>query len=151
MPRPKLQCVGGVLGGVPGGILGGVLGGVPGGVVGGTVGGIVGAPLPSPPPPPAVARAPVRVGGHIQPPALVTRVAPVYPPIAVNARVRGMVILEATVGKDGRVEDVEVLRSVPLFDEAAVDAVRQWVYAPLLLNGEAERFVVTVTVNFNWS
>ena len=63
----------------------------------------------------------------------------------------GVVILEATVGRDGRVEDVEVLRSVPLLDGAAIEAVRQWVYDPLLLNGQAERFILTVTVSFGLS
>ena len=51
----------------------------------------------------------------------------------------------------GRVEEVAVLRSLPLLDRAAVDAVRQWVYAPLLLNGQAERFILTVTVSFSLS
>ena len=72
----------------------------------------------------------------------------------VNCTIRSILIslpLEATVGRDGRVEDVEVLRSVPLLDKAAIDAVRQWVYAPLLLNGQAEGFVLTVTVSFSLS
>jgi periplasmic protein TonB len=112
------------------GVAGGVPGGVPGGVVGGVVGGIGDVPPPPPPPPPA-SRAPVRTGGQIQEPALVKRVPPVYPPIAVSAKVQGVVILEATVGRDGRVEAIEVLRSVPLLDRAAIDAVRQWVYAPV--------------------
>ena len=131
------------------GIADGVPGGVPGGVLGGIVGGIADA-TPPPPPPPAP-RAPVRTGGQIQAPALVKRVPPVYPPLAVRAKVQGVVILEATVGRDGRVEDVEVLRSVPLLDRAAIDAVRQWVYDPLLLNGQAERFILTVTVSFGLS
>jgi len=63
--------------------------------------------------------------------------------------VQGVVILEAVVGRDGRVEDVKVLRSIPLLDAAAVDAVRQWQYSPLLLNGKPERFIVTVTLSFN--
>jgi protein TonB len=75
----------------------------------------------------------------------------VYPPIAASAAPQGVVILEATVGRDGRVEDVEVLRSVGLLDKAAVDAVRQWEYEPLLLNGQAERFILTVTVSFSLS
>ena len=134
------------------GLAGGVPGGVPGGVLGGVVGGIPEVPLPPPPPPPPPApRAPVRTGGQIQAPALVKRVPPVYPPVAVSAQVQGVVILEATVGRDGRVEDVAVLRSVPLLDKAAINAVRQWVYAPLLLNGEAERFIVSVTVSFSLS
>ena len=107
------------------GIAGGVEGGVPGGILGGIIGGI-GKEIVPPPPPPAP-RAPVRTGGQIQAPALVKRVAPVYPPLAARAKVEGVVILEATVGRDGRVEDVEVLRSVPLLDRAAIDAVRQWV------------------------
>jgi periplasmic protein TonB len=131
------------------GIAGGVPGGVPGGVIGGVVGGI-GDVAPPPPPPPAP-RAPVRTGGRIQEPALVKRVPPVYPPIAVSAKLQGVVILEATVGRDGRVENIEVLRSVPLLDRAAIEAVRQWVYEPLLLNGQAERFILTVTVSFSLS
>jgi periplasmic protein TonB len=130
------------------GIAGGVEGGVPGGVLGGIIGGITQEIAPPPPPAP---RAAVRTGGQIQAPALVKRVAPVYPPLAARAKVEGVVILEATVGRDGRVEDVEVLRSVPLLDRSAIDAVRQWVYNPLLLNGQAERFILTVTVSFNVS
>ena len=140
------------LAGVPDGIVGGVPGGVPGGVIGGVAGGVIGglpeAPPPAPPPAP---RAPVRVGGHIQAPALIKRVPPVYPRIAANARLQGVVILEATVSPEGRVEHVEVIRSVGLLDDAAVDAVRQWEYAPLLLNGKPERFIVSVTVRFSVS
>ena len=66
-----------------------------------------------------------------------------------SAKIQGVVVLEATVGRDGRVEDVRVLRSVPLLDKAATDAVLQWRYAPLLLNGKAERFILTVTLTFS--
>jgi periplasmic protein TonB len=59
------------------------------------------------------------------------------------------VILEAVVHREGRVEHVNVLRSIPLLDAAAIDAVRQWRYSPLFLNGSAERFVLTVTLTFN--
>jgi len=130
------------------GEFGGVEGGVPGGVVGGVVGGLPDAP-PPPPPPPRAERPPVRTGGALEAPALIKRVAPVYPDVAVNARIEGVVILEATVGRDGRVEDVRVLRGVPFLDQAAVDAVRQWQYEPLLLNGKPERFILTVTLNFS--
>jgi protein TonB len=136
------------------GVPGGVEGGVPGGVVGGIVGGLVTTGLPPPPPPPApppappAERAPVRIGGELTAPALVERVEPTYPPLAVRAQVQGVVILEAVVDRDGRVEDVRVLRSIPLLDSAAVAAVRKWRYSPLLLNGQPERFVLTVTVSF---
>ena len=129
----------------------GIESGVPGGVEGGVPGGIVGG-LPSdipPPPPPQVERGPVRTGGELKAPALVRHVDPVYPILALQAQVQGVVILEAVVGRDGRVEDVKVLRSIPLLDAAAVDAVRQWQYSPLLLNGKPERFIVTVTLSFN--
>jgi periplasmic protein TonB len=132
------------------GIFGGVEGGIPGGVIGGVVGGLPDVPLPPPPTAPAP-RAPIRTGGALKPPALISRVAPVYPGVAVSARIEGVVILEATVGRDGRVEDVRILRSVPLLDNAAKDAVLQWRYAPLLLNGKAERFILTVTLTFNLS
>jgi protein TonB len=134
------------------GVPGGVEGGIPGGVVGGVVGGLPSDIPPPPPPPPAppLPRAPVRVGGQIQAPALVRRVEPIYPDIAVAAHIRGVVILEATVDRDGRVTDVNVLRSGNrLLDEAAITAVRQWQYRPLVLNGLPEPFVLTVVLTFN--
>jgi protein TonB len=90
----------------------------------------------------------VRVGGAIQAPKKVRNVDPAYPPIAQSARVQGVVILEATIGPDGRVQDVRVLRSIPLLDSAAIEAVRQWQYTPTLLNGVPVPVIMTVTVNF---
>lgn len=106
---------------------------------------IVGAP---PPPPPPAPQAPVPVGGRIRPPAKVRDVAPVYPPLALSARVQGLVIIEATIGVSGDVLAARVLRSIPLLDEAALAAVRQWRYTPTLLNGTPVPVVMTVTVNF---
>jgi protein TonB len=126
--------------GIEGGLPGGVEGGVPGGVVGGIVGGIEEAP----PPPPRV----VRVGGEIREPRKVRHVAPVYPSIARNAQIEGVVILECTISPQGRVESVKVLRGIPTLDEAAADAVRQWVYTPTLVSGVPVAVVMTVTVNF---
>jgi len=133
------------------GVAGGVEGGVPGGVPGGIVGGVANEVLPPPPPPPPpapVAKGPLRVGGELEVPALLKRVGPEYPELAMRAQIEGVVILEAIVDRQGRVEDVQILRSIPLLDNAAKAAVRQWRYSPLLLNGKAERFVVTVTVSF---
>ena len=101
-----------------------------------------------PPPPPMSSQEPIHVGGNIKPPQKLTDVAPVYPPIARAARVEGVVILEAVIGEDGSVREVKVLRSVPLLDSAASDAVRQWRFTPTLLNGEAVPVVMTVTVAF---
>ena len=121
---------------------GGVEGGVPGGVVGGIVGGL---PREAPPPPKAV-----RVGGQLKAPQLVKKVDPVYPLLAKEARLSGLIILEATVDTTGRVREVTVLRGAPIFDDPAMDAVRQWVYRPLLLNGIPTPFVLTVTLKFTF-
>jgi len=129
--------------GPEGGVAGGVEGGVPGGIVGGVVGGLPEAPPPPPPP-----QAPVRVGGNIRPPQKIRDVKPVYPSIAQSARVQGVVIIEATIGPDGKVKDARVLRSIPLLDQAAIDAVRQWEFTPTLLNGVPVPVIMTVTVNF---
>jgi protein TonB len=105
------------------------------------------APPPPPPPPPAP-RAPLRIGGEIKPPKLLYRVEPVYPSIAVSAKVQGVVILEATIDEEGSVSDLRVLRSEPLLEKAAIEAVKQWRYAPVLLNGHPEKCVLTVVVSF---
>src|SRR5688572_20011611 len=128
---------------------GGVEGGVVGGIAGGIVGGIPMMPAPPPPPPPPAPTKPVRVGGDIERPTLLHRVNPDYPQIAISAKKEGIVILEATVDTDGTVRHVRVLRSEPLLDKAAIDAVKQWRYSPLQLNGRAQPFILTVTVSFN--
>ena len=90
----------------------------------------------------------IRVGGKIRTPIKIQDVKPVYPAMAQSAHVAGAVIIEATIGPDGKVIDAKVLRSIPLLDEAALDAVRQWVYTPTLLNGVPVPVVMTVTINF---
>lgn len=95
-----------------------------------------------------VAPVPVRVGGDVRPPQKIHHVAPVYPDLARSARVSGVVILEALLAEDGSVRDVKVLRSVPLLDGAAREAVRQWRFTPTLLNGVPVPVLMTVTVAF---
>jgi protein TonB len=133
------------------GVFGGVEGGVVGGVVGGIVGGLIAAAPPPPPPPlpPPQPGVPVRIGGNIEAPALVKRVEPIYPDLAMVAKITGIVILEASVSADGAVEQVKVLRSVKFLDQAAVEAVRQWRYSPLVLNGVRTPFVLSVTLSFS--
>jgi TonB family protein len=92
--------------------------------------------------------APLRVGGQIQPPRKIKDVQPVYPAMAQSARAAGVVTIEATIGPDGKVIDATVVRSIPLLDQAALDAVRQWEYAPTLLNGVPVAVLVTVTITF---
>ena len=95
----------------------------------------------------AVASA-VRVGGQIRPPTKIKDVTPVYPAIAKSARVGGSVVIEATIGPDGKVIDAKVVKSIPMLDQAALDAVQQWEYSPSLLNGVPVPIIITVTVNF---
>jgi protein TonB len=104
-----------------------------------------------PPPPPVVAKAPpkpVIVGGKIRPPQKIRDAQPLYPAIAQAARVQGTVILQARIGVDGTVEDLQVLRSIPLLDQAAIEAVSQWQYQATLLNNVPVPVIMTVTVTF---
>ena len=135
--------------GVVGGLSGGVAGGTPGGVLGGILGGVPSAAPPPPPPPPkAVTPQRIRVGGNVQAANLINQVRPVYPPLAKQARISGTVELSAIIGKDGRVQDLKVVRGHPLLVQAALDAVKNWIYKPTLLNGEPVEVSTTIDVNF---
>ncbi len=91
---------------------------------------------------------PVRVGGNIRAPQKIKDAPGVLPDAARQAGVFGMVILEIIIGPDGAVQQAKVLRSIPLLDQAAIDAVKQWVYEPTQLNGVPVPVIMTVTVNF---
>jgi protein TonB len=121
---------------------------IPVDIVEGVLDSIVYNPTAPPAPAPPKAAVPIRVGGGIRPPTKIKDMAPKYPSIALAARAEGVVILEATIGLTGRVEDVRILRSIPLLDAAAVEAVRQWEYQPTTLNGVPVPVLITVTVNF---
>jgi len=102
-----------------------------------------------PVPPPVLPReAPLHIGGVIQAPTRVKYVEPVYPRLALASRVQGVVILDALIDESGVVREVRVLRSIPLLDRAAVEAVGQWRFTPTLLNGKPVPVVMTVTVAF---
>jgi TonB family protein len=92
---------------------------------------------------------PLRVGGNILPPEKTRNVPPRYPPEAQSAGVTGVVIMDIVIGPDGRVAQAEVVRSIPLLDDAALAAVTQWEYRPTLLNGVAVPIATTVTMNFH--
>jgi len=91
----------------------------------------------------------VRAIKDVKPPKLVKDVQPIYPEIARQSRVEGGVILAVKTNETGKVVDVMILRSIPLLDQAAIDAVRQWVYEPMIIDGKAVPVVFTVTVRFN--
>ena len=100
----------------------------------------------------SVAAAPTgiqRVGGDVAPPRVLTRVAPVYTERARLARVQGIVIVEAVVDEHGDVSNVRVLKGLPDgLDTAAVDAVKQWKFAPATLYGKPVAVYFILTVNF---
>ena len=91
-----------------------------------------------------------RVGGVGLPnrPKLIKKVDPVYPEIAKESKVEGCVILEVTTDINGEVQRAKVLRSIPLLDQAAIDAVRQWVFEPVIIDGQRKGVILTVSVEF---
>jgi protein TonB len=150
---PPTSGVAGVVGGVPGG----VAGGTPGGVLGGIIGSVPSA-APPPPPPPEKKEAPkpvtpqrIKVGGNVQSAKLVRQPRPVYPPLAKQARISGVVRLSAIISKDGTIQHLEVISGHPLLVPSALEAVKQWVYQPTLLNGEPVEVQTQIDVNFTLS
>jgi len=134
-------------------------------VVGGTgvaSGGIFGT-LPSrvntpppPPPPPARDTKPeppklVRVGGDVLAAKMIRRVMPIYPALAKQARISGTVRLDGKIARDGTISELKVVSGHPLLVPAALDAVRQWLYRPTLLNGEPVEVSAPIEVNFTLS
>jgi protein TonB len=152
LPPPSSSA--GVVGGVPGG----VAGGTPGGVIGGIIGSVPQAAPPPPPPPPVKKEEPkpvtpqrIRVGGNVQQALLIKQPRPIYPPLAKQARIQGVVRLNAIIGKDGTIQNLTVATGHPLLVPAALEAVKQWVYKPTLLNGEPVEVVTQIDVNFTLS
>jgi protein TonB len=90
----------------------------------------------------------VKVGGDVKQPRKILDVKPVYPEDARAAKVEGVVIIETVIDRDGKVQDARILRSVPMLDQAAIDAVRQWQFEPLVIDGRPRPAIMTVTVNF---
>jgi len=142
-------------GAVVGGVPCGVPGGVPGGVIGGIIGGVPSAAPPPPPPPKEVPKpkptGPIRVGGNVQAANLIRQVRPNYPPLAKQARIQGVVRFNAIISRDGTIQNLQMVSGHPLLVPAATDAVRQWVYKPTLLNGEAVEVQTQIDVNFTLS
>ena len=141
---------GGTVGGEVGGQIGGVLGGEKGGVVGGTVGGTGTGEGDKPAPPPEPKdEGPLRVGGDVKAPVATARIKPDYTDAARKAHINGVVIVEAIVNKQGEVEQVKVLKGLPMgLSEQAVEAVKKWHFRPGTLNGEPVEVIFSLTVNF---
>jgi protein TonB len=107
-------------------------------------------PVAPPPPPPAlvIKTERIRQGGVIQAANLIHQVNPIYPPLAVKARAQGVVVLAAVISKEGTVESLRVISGHPLLNQAALDAVKQWLYRPTMLNGDPVEVETTITVTF---
>jgi periplasmic protein TonB len=151
LPPPSAGGVG-VVGGVPGGMAGGAVGGV----LAGVLGSVPTATVALPPPPKKeekkeVTPQRIRVGGVVQSANLIRKTQPVYPPLAKQARISGKVVLNAVISKDGTIQNLTVASGHPLLVNAAVEAVRTWVYRPTMLNGEAVEVSTTIDVNFTLS
>jgi TonB family protein len=120
----------------------------------GVMGGIIVPAMTSAPPPPlppglaAETPSAIRVGGNVQQTNLISQVKPLYPPEAKAARVQGTVRFDAMIGPDGHVENLHVVSGPPLLVNSALDAVRQWVYKPTLLNGQPVAVITQVDVNY---
>lgn len=121
----------------------GIPGGLPGGVAGGVLHGVLSA-SPAPPPP-----LPIRVGGRVQNARLTRRVAPEYPPEAIEEQVSGRVEIEAIVSFDGTIRGLKLISGHPLLAPAAIEAVRQWRYTPTRLNGQTVEVITNIEVLFN--
>jgi protein TonB len=131
------------------GVVGGVPGGIPGGQMGGVIGGIISS---TPVAVPKVATPQrVRVSAGVTSGLLVRRVNPVYPPLARQARIQGQVVLRAQIGKDGSIQNLQLVSGHPMLVQSALDAVKQWKYKPYLLNGEPVEVDTEVLVNFTLS
>ncbi|HEV2522235.1 MAG TPA: energy transducer TonB [Candidatus Acidoferrales bacterium] len=141
--------------GVPGGVPGGIPGGQVGGVLGGVLGGVM-KNVPTPPPagPAAVAggpKAPVRVGGSVKPPHLLYGPDPEYPVLARQARLSGVVVIEAIIDEHGNVTGMRVVSGHPLLVSSALAAVSKRKYEPTVLDGEPTPIDLRVEVSFSFS
>jgi protein TonB len=90
----------------------------------------------------------LRVGGRVVAANLISQAPPTYPPAARAANIQGDVVLEADITKEGLVESLRVLSGHPLLVQAAIDAVKQWVYRPILLNGQPVDLLTSITISF---
>lgn len=86
---------------------------------------------------------------HMSEGDLIRKIQPNYPALARSARIQGVVLLQATIGKQGKIENLQVISGHPMLARAAIDAVRQWRYRPYILNGEPVEVETQITVNFS--
>jgi protein TonB len=95
-----------------------------------------------------IPKGPVRVGGRVKEPRLISRIDPVYPPLARQTHLTGTVIIDAIIDERGDVIEMKVVSGPPLLIQAALDAVRRWKYEPTYLNDQPVPVQLNVTVTF---
>jgi protein TonB len=122
--------------------------GVEDGIEGGVASGIGEGPVGSVGSSGTASSGPLRPGNTLAPPRKIKDVKPSYPQISLASQARGTVVIEITIGTDGKVRDARVIHSVPHMDQAALEAVRQWEYEPTRVNGTLVALTMTVVVNF---
>jgi protein TonB len=129
----------------------GVSGGVPGGQVGGVLGGMM-KDVAAPMAPTAMSegpKKPVRVGGEVKPPRLLFGPAPVYPTLAMQSQIHGIVVIEAIIDEHGNVVEEKVISGHPLLVQAAMKAVSQRKYEPTILDGVPTPVDLRVEITFH--
>lgn len=131
------------------GVTGGVIGGVPGGQAGGVIGSLISSTHQSTAPVAAEIPKRLKLSQGVAVGMLQSRVEPVYPIIALKARVQGTVLLRAVISREGNIENLQLIQGHPMLVEAAINAVRQWHYVPYRLSGEPVEVETTVLVNFH--
>jgi len=117
------------------------------------MGGVLGSVMSSVPTavPKAATPTRVRVSQGVSQGLLIHKVQPQYPPLARQARIQGVVVLQAEIGKDGSIQNLRVVSGHPMLTTAALEAVKEWRYKPYYLNGEPVEVETTINVNFTLS
>ncbi len=128
------------------GVVGGVVGGVPGGSTNGVIGGLIGSTAP---PPKVATPQKLKVSSGVVEGLKLNAPSPQYPQMARIAHIQGDVVLQATISKNGTVENLHAISGHPILIQAALDAVRQWRYKPYVLNGEPVEVETTIKVQFH--
>ena len=130
------------------GVPGGIPGGLPGGVIGGVLSGAA-PPAPAPAPISSAPKGPIRVGGKVKAPRLISAPDPVYPVLARQARISGAVVIDAVIDTQGNVVEMRTISGHPLLAVAAMEALRKWKYEPTILGGEPFPVELLVTITFH--
>ena len=138
---------------ISGGVIGGVPGGIPGGQLGGVIGGILSSTANTSAVPKFAPATPqrIRISQGVTKGQLIEKTEAKYPPLALQTRTQGVVVLKAIIAKTGEIQNLELVSGHPMLVPAAIEAVKKWRYRPFLLNGVPVEVETQVTVTFQIS